>query len=75
MYRPKDWERIKSGVQDGFAYTDDSDIVRYPDMEVYEAGADAMLEGLIKNNQLDHIEVRGGKCKVVFIPDEEKIGA
>ena len=76
-YRPKDWERIKSGVQDGFAYTDDSDIVRYPDMEVYEAGADAILEKLKDSGtftyghhspDIDDQEISG---YWVFIPDEE----
>ena len=70
MYRPKDLKNPfgEGGHMSGVV---NAEVKEY----AWEAGADAMLEGLIKNNQLDHIEVRGRKCKMVFIPDEEKVGA
>ncbi len=81
MYRPKDWERIKNEVQDSFAYTDDADVVRYPDMEIFEAGADAMLEALKKSEGRHRILPQDNDCLsnlypeqigyLVFIPDEE----
>ena len=58
-FRPKDWNNPHGGYAEGKLNP------------VFEAGADAILEELIKNNQLDHIEVRGRKCKVVFIPEGE----
>ena len=38
--------------------------------KAYEAGADAILEGLIRENLLDHVDVRRIKSKVVFIPED-----
>ena len=63
MYRPKDWNTDR--LVEEFDETKPA-----TEFDYFEAGADAMLGELIKNNQLDCIEVRGRKCKVVFIPDE-----
>lgn len=64
MYRPKDWENPytrQEGTKQEFQCK-----------LAFEAGADAILERLMAHNQLDHIEVRGKKCKVVFIPEEDE---
>ena len=63
MWRPKDWKNPYEPIG--------ADLKKMGNQIAFEAGADALLEALIGNNQLDHIEVMGKKCKVVFIPDEE----
>jgi len=61
-YRPEGWDTL-----DIYASTE---YIGMTPFALIEAGADAMLEGLKKEETLDQVEVRGRKGTVVFIEDD-----
>jgi len=68
MYRPEGWEDkkdelVSSALEQTTSYIEDMG-------NMYEAGADAMLEGLREEGKVAHIEVRDKRGVVVFIPDD-----
>ena len=87
MYRPKDWKNPNTPMQrENFASLSDAYFRQIADGKhiAYEAGADAMLEGLRDKTIFtfnddskvywpQYGKLEGlGRGRLVFIPDEEK---
>ena len=67
MFRPKDWKNPNS-CENGNHLLPGEDKYCF---EAFEAGADAMLEGLRKDGSDIPEGLTNRKGKLVFIPDEE----